>query len=219
VLCRSLGSLILLGGTALSAFFVRATGLRIALVALVLAPSTYLSVRITGIWSPDQLTSIIAGFNPDRADSLESRLQQETVISEHALEKPLFGWGGHDRYRPIDDDGDTSPVDGWTSITLGKYGLVGLISLMCFTALPSILILSRVRGRELVGSHWAPTTAIMLGTAIFSLDILFNAFPTPLHMISIGVLGSCAIHARKWRRAIVAFQASQSQSQPALEPA
>jgi hypothetical protein len=203
ILSRSLGSLILLAGTTTTALFVRSTGLRFALIALVLVPTVYLSVRISNVWGPEQLTAIIASFDADRAKSLEARLGQEVDIAQHALKKPLFGWGGNNRFRPTDDFGDVIPVDGMTTITFGKTGFVGLGAFIGFTALPSILVILRIRRRDITSAIWAPTIGIMLGLAIFSIDMMFNAFYTPLHIIGFGVLASVAVQARQWQRTMV----------------
>ncbi len=200
ILCRSLGALILLSGSTAAALFVRATGLRVALIALTLVPSVYLSVRLSNIWSPKQLTAIIRAFDAERADSLESRLNQELVVSSYALEKPVFGWGGQNRFRPMDDQGETHAVDGWTTITLGKYGLVGLLGLLGACAIPCLALLLRIKGREITSSLWAPSIGILLGVSIFSMDILFNAFPTPLHFLGLGVIATVAIKAGHWQR-------------------
>lgn len=202
LMCRSLGALVLLFGTAGAATTTRYFGVRLALIALVLTPSVYLGVRITNFWSPDDLTAIVASFDEQRADSLEARLNQELFISEHALEKPIFGWGGHDRYRPINDEGDVEPVDGWTSITLGKNGLVGLISLQCFTTLPAFFLLRRLKPVRLTDPIWAPCIGVLLACSIFALDILFNAFPAPLHLLGIGTLTTTAIYAPRWQHMI-----------------
>lgn len=200
LMCRSLGALVLLFGCSGAAAFTRTTGLRMGLIALVLTPSLYLSVRISNIWSPDDLTAIVASFDAQRADSLEARLNQELFISEHALQRPLFGWGGFDRYRPINDDGEVEPVDGWTSITLGKHGLAGLISLQCFTTLPAFVLLLRLKKTNLIDPVWAPCIGVLLACSIFALDILFNAFPTPLHLLGVGALTSSAIYATRWQQ-------------------
>ena len=202
ILCRSLGALVLLFGTSAAGVFTRTTGLRISLIALVLTPSLYLSVRLSNIWSPSDLTAIVRSFDDQRADSLEARLGQEQIISEHALRRPLFGWGGFDRYRPLNDNGEAEPVDGWTSITLGKNGLLGLISLQCFTTLPALLLLLRLRGKDLTDQIWAPAIGVLLACSLFAYDILFNAFPTPLHFVGIGALTTTAILSPRWQRII-----------------
>ena len=212
LMCRSLGALVLLFGGTGAAAFTRTTGLRIALIALVLTPSLYLSVRLSNFWSPGDLTAIVASFDAQRADSLEARLNQELFISEHALKKPLFGWGGYDRYRPINDDGLVEPVDGWTSITLGKNGLFGLGSLQCLTTLPALVLLLRLKRVRLTDPVWAPCIGVLLACSIFALDILFNAFPTPLHFLGIGALTSTAIYTPRWQQIIRAHTLKQSVS-------
>lgn len=209
IMSRSLGALILLAGTTVTALFVRTTGLRIALIALVLVPSVYLSIRITNIWSPTQITSIIRSFDAERADSLEARLGQELDIAQHALQKPIFGWGGNNRFRPIDEFGDFTPVDGMTTISFGKTGLVGLVAFLAMTSLPSLLLILRIKGREITTPFWAPSIGIMLGIAIFSIDMMFNAFYTPMHIIGIGVLASVAVNAKQWQHILRTHERSK----------
>lgn len=218
VLSRSLGALILIAGTTSTALFVRTTGIRIALIALVLVPTIYQGIRISNVWSPDSMLEVIRSYDEDRASSLESRLQQELDIAQHALEKPLFGWGGQNRYRPTDDSGDVHAVDGLTTISFGKYGLVGLVSFLMLTALPSLLIILRIHGRAITTAIWAPSIGIMLGLAIFSIDMMFNAFFTPLHIIGIGVLSSVAVQANQWQRTMNNHKNQVNQSNRALPP-
>lgn len=221
VMSRSLGALILLAGTTCTALFVRTTGMRIALIALVLVPSVYLSIRITNIWSPTQITSIIRSFDAERANSLEARLEQELDIAQHALQKPIFGWGGNNRFRPIDEHGDFTPVDGMTTISFGKTGLVGLVAFLAMTSVPSLLMILRIKGRQITTPIWAPSIGIMLGIAIFSIDMMFNAFYTPLHIIGIGVLASVAVNAKQWQHIIRKHDRStraQSQADPTNQP-
>ncbi len=225
VVSRSLGSIILLGGTTACALFVRTTGLRLAMIAMILTPSIYLSVRITDVWSPDQFTSIIRSIDERRAMSFESRLEQEIIYSQHALKKPMFGWGGYGRYRPINERGEVDAVDGLTTIIFGENGLVGLSSFLAMIALPSLLMVIRVPKKALTTQLWAPALAIMLGVSIFSIDMMFNAFHTPLHIFGIGVIASVAIHTKQWQRVILAHQrkaitdqlAKQSQAELAAD--
>ena len=217
LMSRSLGSLILLAGTTATAFFVRVTGVRIALIALVLFPSFYLTVRLSNVWAPDEMTSFISSINEERAKSLEARLGQELVISKHAFKHPLFGWGGQNRFRPLNDDGSFIPVDGMTTITLGKNGLVGLVSFLALTSLPSLLMILRIKGRDITSAIWAPAVGIMLGLAIFSMDMLFNAFYTPLHIIGFGVIASVAVNAKKWQRMIARHQQKMIYHQQSIQ--
>jgi hypothetical protein len=215
LLSRSLGAIILLAGTTAVAVFVRSTGFRIALIALILAPSIYLTVRISNIWTPRQFTAIIASIDADRADSLQARLDQEVNFSKHALRKPIFGWGGYNRFRPVNDDGSKDAVDGLTTIILGENGFVGLISYMCITTLPSLLMIRRIKGRAITSALWAPGVGIMLGIAIFTIDMMFNSFYTPLHLIGIGVIASIAVQAKQWQQII---QNHQNHNHPPTPP-
>ncbi len=216
ILSRSLGAIILLAGTTATGIFVRTTGLRIALVALILAPSIYLGVRISNVWSPDLIFEAIESYDPDRARSLQARVAQEVSFSQHALKKPIFGWGGYGRNRPVDaEDGSARAVDGLTTIIFGVYGFVGLISFLAMSALPSLLMIYRIKGRAITSALWAPAVGIMLGICIFSIDMMLNAFYTPLHIIGIGVIASVAIQAKQWQHTI---RIHQRQSQVAMPP-
>jgi len=216
IVARSLGAIILLIGTAATAAFVRSTGFRLALIALVLVPSVYLPIRISNVWSPSEFTSIIRSFDAERASSLEGRLGQELLFSKRALKKPLFGWGGYDRFRPPSEGSGKFAVDGMTTITLGENGLVGLVSFLAMTALPSLLVILRLNGREITSAIWAPALGIILGISIFSIDMLFNSFYTPLHLIGIGVIASVAVQARQWQRSLLLHQ--QRMMNPSRSP-
>jgi hypothetical protein len=209
ILCRSLGSLILLFGTTAAALFVRSTGLRLVFIALLLTPSVYLSVRLTNIVQAEQLSSIIAIYNPDRAFSFESRLNQEEFISDHALKRPVFGWGGHNRYRPTNEFDETTPVDSLTMITLGKNGVIGLVTLLAMNLIPPLLIVLKLPGKELARPFWAPTIAILLGVTIYSMDALFNAFATPVHIVGLGALAAVATQVQPWRAKLRESQRAQ----------
>jgi len=72
----------------------------------------------------------IAGkISPERAYSLQYRIDNEQAILERASERPMFGWGTWARWRIYDENGrDLSTVDGlWISI-FGEYGWVGYLT-------------------------------------------------------------------------------------------
>ncbi len=219
ILSRSLGAIILLAGTAAIALFVRSTGFRLALAALVLTPSVYLSVRISNIWSPDVILNVIESYDPERANSLKGRVAQEVSYSQHALKKPLFGWGGYNRFRPVGvEDRSDRAVDGFTTIIFGVYGLVGLVSFLIMTALPSLLVIYRIKRQELTSALWAPAIGIILGLGIFSIDMLLNSFYTPLHIIGIGVIASVAVQIKQWQRTIRIHRQQSKASIPPTTP-
>ena len=213
ILSRSLGSIILLFGTSCASIFARTIGSRFILIALVLTPPIYLGSRITQIWSPKPLVSLIGSFDPERADSLNSRFKQEVNFSEHALKKPLFGWGGYNRFRPDVETDKEKSVDGFTTIVLGETGLVGLLSYLGMTTLPGLITLLRIKNNEFRSSIWAPPIAITLGISIFSIDMMLNSFFTPVHIFALGVLASSATLLPKWKQVLKAHQLQQMSSQ------
>ncbi len=199
VLCKSLGALILLAGVTSAALLVRAFGIRFIFVALLLAPAGYITLSLTDTLPREMLADVIAVYDDERASSFSSRLKQEQIINDHAMQRPLVGWGGFNRYRPINEQGETDAIDSLTMITMGKNGLVGLISLLAFNLLASLTIILRLKGKEMARPFWAPTIAIMLGVTIYSLDSLFNAFVTPLHIVGLGMLASIAVLVPSWQ--------------------
>jgi len=63
-------------------------------------------VRITGaVPSADLVAAAGTALGADRAQSLESRLTNEDMLTVRALERPAFGWGGWGRARIKDEWG------------------------------------------------------------------------------------------------------------------
>ncbi len=214
IISRSLGSIVLLFGALSTCVIVRTTGLKIMLIALVLTPPIYLGSRITQVWSPDSIVTLIEQVDPSRADSLKSRFLQETRFSEHALKKPIFGWGGYNRYRPEFTTKKENSVDGLTTIILGSTGLIGLISYLAMNTLPSLSILLKIKSNEIRSAIWAPALAIILGISVYSLDMMLNSFFTPLHLFAIGALASTSILLPKWKHILREHQLQNSPPEP-----
>src|SRR5262249_36698985 len=87
---------------------------RIWLILLITVPPTYAAARITGVWAGEGLIDIAKlAVGQERAHSLEFRLQNEELLIQRALERPVFGWGGWGRNRISDDHGrDITVTDG-----------------------------------------------------------------------------------------------------------
>ena len=119
-----------------------------------------------------QLIEIANRINPDRAQSLDFRFQQERALLNHANSKPLFGWGGWGRNRVINDlsESDASTTDGRWIGTLGVYGWVGYLSQFLLIVVPLWLTykLSVKRLKKdnkqavLLGSHAILVSVILL---------------------------------------------------------
>lgn len=200
LLCKSLGALaalFLAGGVGVVS---RASRTRALLMALVLIPSVYITLRATQVWSPQAIGEFIAEhIDANRAQSMLARNADEVVLSNKALKRPFFGWGGRNNFRVFDDFGEqTTVVDALWLLAIGKNGLVGLAGLYATCALPSLLILRKTPPRLLMHRNMAPVVGLILALAMATIDSLMNAFFTPVMMVVIGVLATANDRLTGW---------------------
>jgi hypothetical protein len=192
ILCRSTGALVLLfSGVAvlwLSARF----RTRLPMAALIIVPVIYVSVRTTNIWSGRQAVDLAtAVIGPERAESLEYRFKCENLLAAHALEQPIFGWGGWMRNMVYFDAADRQsvvPVDGLWIVTLGIRGFVGLTLFYTAMTLPAILFLRRFPARLWGDPRLAAGSlaAVLLG--VYMIDCLMNDFVNIIYVTLAGGL-------------------------------
>lgn len=182
VLCKSLGSLIFTMFLAPMIWWLSPRALvRVALFMGVLAVS-YPLVRSSPLFPLEGLVNMALSINPDRAQSLEYRLLNETVLIARAFEKPWTGWASFGRnllYDPITGR-VTSVTDGRWIIALGNYGLPG------FAAEFGLMLLPLLRLVRNPVSLATATLAVMLGVNM--VDLLPNATLTPLTWLVAGAL-------------------------------
>ena len=75
----------------------------------------------------DEIVAKFEEYSPERAQSLEFRVQNEDKLIEKAFLRSLFGWGTYGRnmlYDPIDGNRDAT-TDSYWIILFGQFGLVG----------------------------------------------------------------------------------------------
>ena len=189
VACKSSGAiaLCLMGLLAL----VISAKLKIGLVVwiLLLIPPTYVGTRATGFWDGQNLVDLVAEkFSADRAASLEFRFDNENILVEKALERPLFGWGGWGRSRVYDEETaeDVSTTDGFWIIVLGTRGYFGLISVILVLILPMLLFLLKCPPRLWGKPEFAPTAVISFIPLLFMIDCLLNGMVNQIYVIFAG---------------------------------
>lgn len=192
VLCKSAGAVILglVGIAALSG--TRMTKMKWGLAALTLAPVLYMGVRGPGVWDGSHLieTVEIVPILEERVHSFRYRLDAEDILADHALRRPVFGWGGWGRHRPADMGADVDDVatDGFWVIALGTRGIVGLTAVTIVILLPAALFLWKLP----VAAWWHPTTApaaaLTMVLLLFMADSLFNAMINPIFILAAGGL-------------------------------
>lgn len=199
VLCKSAGAIALFA-CGISILFICSRSKSVVLaIALALVPATYLVSRVYVQWSGEQLVTLAESIDEERAQSLATRLDNEAELSQHALQRPLFGWGGWGRWRLYNDQGkDITTSDSLWIIALGETGLVGLSALFMALLLPVVLLM-----RKLPTSQWnlkdtAPIAALAVIITLYALDNLINAMLNPIFVLAIGgVSGFCLLSQRE----------------------
>jgi hypothetical protein len=95
------------------------TQLRVAvLVAVVVL--LYPAMRAADLFPAKGLVSVFASFSPERAESLDFRINNEDQLLEHARHKAYFGWGAYGRNIVYDKESgkEATVFDGYWIIIL-----------------------------------------------------------------------------------------------------
>lgn len=146
----------------------------------------YPMVRVSQIIPLDRIVAAAAWISPDRAQSLQFRLDNEDALAEHASERPLAGWGtwGRNLLHDPFTGRETSVTDGAWIITIGSFGWLGYIAQFGLLGLPILLMAIRRRSLDI-----APATAgLALVMAANLLDLIPNATLTPVTWLIGGAL-------------------------------
>jgi hypothetical protein len=218
VLCKSLSSLLFMGMGLGVLFWIMFLRNALPLYVLVAIAPIYMYIRASGTWDGQNLIDAAQkSFGEERAQSLETRIVAENRLTAKAMDPsehdPWYGFGkwspyltyapwrvGHmveklnpDTRETLKYFKDDSPTDGMWVITLGTFGLVGLISATVTIQLP--VLLARKRLPLSVWTHplGAPVAVLAVTLALHMLDNLLNAMLNPIFVLAIGgisVLGT-----------------------------
>lgn len=196
VMMQSMGAITLLMiGLAV---MVISTRLKSAIPVFILLciPTLYAYTRTTGIWDGRNLSGFVAEkFSPTRAQSLQFRFDNETILIEKAMQGTFFGWGGYGRSRVFNDKGrDLSITDGLWIIVLGTNGIYGLATLTIAVQLPVLLFVLRIRPVRWKQSSMAAPAVMAVFLSIYMIDNLLNAMINPIYMLFCGGITSMLIH-------------------------
>lgn len=190
IFCRSSGASALMVAAIGTLAAVRFAHLRLPLLLLAVAPLAYMGVRGPELWSGQELLDATqALFGDERMKSLAFRLRYESLIVERAMERPIFGWGGFGRFN--ETKGGTLVPDAMWAIAIGKFGLVGLISLFLVLLLPAVVV-ARLPWRLWVTPAGASAVALAAVLAIYAADSLFNAMVNPIFFLGVGAVVAAA---------------------------
>jgi hypothetical protein len=189
VLCKSAGALIY--GAVLAPLVRLATPrlqVRVALLLVSIA-LLYPTLRATDLVPTETMLSLAASVSTDRAQSLETRFEQEKQLLDHASQRWLFGWGRWGRNRVANEETgkDVSITDGLWILTMGQFGFVG------FLAQFGLLALTVLRAAVALGSIDSAKdrtflAALALIAAINIVDQLPNATIVPWTWLVAGAL-------------------------------
>lgn len=177
-----LATLLMMLGIGVMALLRTSAG-KLIMAALLLIPPVYMLSRTVGGWDGQLMLDVAEAMSKDRARSLEVRILSENALTTKALERPLFGWGAFGRYQVAG-----AVPDGMWVVTLGKFGLVGLLSFTSVLLLPPLLMLGWPR-RAWREAALAPAVILALLLLLHMIDNLMNAMVNPLYMVFAGALG------------------------------
>jgi len=171
-------------------FIVCARYLKMAwpVAALVITIALYLGLRSTNTWSGEQLVDTAEeAIDESRAQSLAFRLAHERLLAEKALQEPLFGWASE--YRVTGEEGeDISVTDSMWIITFGRNGYVGLIALLLFFLLPSLVFVVRYPVARWADPPLFVGAVFAMLLPLYMVDNLLNNFPNPVYIMMLGAL-------------------------------
>ncbi|WP_300551117.1 hypothetical protein [Roseovarius sp.] len=189
VLCKSLGSLIYgIYLAPLALLLPVRMQVRIA-AAMALVAISYPLLKGAGFVPVDWLLEQAARASPERANSLQFRLDNEDILMERAGLKPFFGWGSWGRNHILNPyTGVMETVtDGRWIILIGIYGWVGYMAEFGLIALPIAMLW--INSRRLGNRDLSPLLGpVALLLAVNLIDMLPNATLTPLTWLFAGTL-------------------------------
>ena len=198
VACKSTGAvaLLVIGAAALLAAGKLKTLLPV--LCLLAVPPAYMALRASGAWTGESAVALVSdAVGADRAQSLDTRFRNETMLADKALRRPVFGWGRFGRSRVYDRTGeDISVTDGLWIITLGESGLAGLAAFTAIFLVPPVVLLRRVPARRWGSAAGAPIVAFCMLAIIYTIDNLLNGMVNPIFTLAVGGLSGVVMMAR-----------------------
>ncbi|MFI4870187.1 MAG: hypothetical protein ACIARQ_00105 [Phycisphaerales bacterium JB061] len=191
VLCRALNGLLVFAIACGALGALRVLKIRIPMVLFALIPFVFVGVRMTQQYtniSFDQtLVDLVAKIDEDRAGSVQFRFENEHMLLEKAMERPLLGWGGWGRNRVYDDAGnDLTVTDGFWIITLGQNGIIGLTASFLVLLLPVFMLLKRFNAERLISPEYAAATGLAAVLCMYAMDCLPNSMLNPMYVMAAG---------------------------------
>lgn len=214
VLCKSMGSMLLMVLGLVAILFATITRKSWLLLFILLYPPFYMVTRGTGLWDAENLLDVVRTHTSnERSGSLEFRIKNENILAERARERMVFGWAGWKRAWVRDAAGETISVpDGLWIIAYGQNGVFGLTALTLTLLLPQVFFLRRfplATWREPAVAMLAPLP-VLLG--LFMIDNLLNDMFNPVMLLVAG--GLTGLHIQGAAPALAASPAPDDATLP-----
>lgn len=168
------------------------TQMRVAalIVSLVISYQFIRVTELVDVWSVMNVVTKV--FGEERAQSLGFRLLNESALSERAMQRPLFGWGGYGRSRVYDAAGnDISVTDGCWIIFLGDRGVLGLFATFGLLTGPVLVARRRLSRMDPVSQKAA--AGLSLVQSFIVADLLPNGMFNPMPYVLAGAVAGLAL--------------------------
>lgn len=190
VLCKSVAALVY-AAVLVPVIAVMSARLQVTLaLGLAMVAVGYPLLRGTDIVPASAIVDWVEQIDPDRAQSLGYRFDNEDVLLAKANQKPFFGWGGWGRNHVYDPETGRmlTVTDGRWIIVIGTLGWFGYVGEFGLLALPLFLLWRASRRRGAALSPFVGPLAICTG--INMIDMLPNATLIPFTWLIAGsILG------------------------------
>jgi hypothetical protein len=209
VLCKSTGATLLMLAGIAALLFSRTTSLSLPLWGLICAPFAYVYARTYGGWDAGAVVELAKSVSSRALQSVQYRLHMENALWQSVQPQALLGatrfyWAQLPR-------GERIVPDGLWIIALGKFGIVGVVSIFICFATPVALFLKRFKARLWKQPGVAVAAGWAMCLALWAVDCLSNAMTNPIFLLAAGglaaapTLGARVAKGRPTRSPVPAF--------------
>lgn len=166
-------------------------------------------VRSAGIVPVETILNIASAIDEQRAQSFEFRIENEDILLEKAMQKPIAGWGSWGRGRVYNEAGfDISTTDGFWVLILGQFGWLGYLAHFGLLCLPVIMLGLKRNKIE----YSIATSGLALVLVVGVIDLIPNATINPILWLIAGAM----MGRYQTARSAEASSANRKASQPIL---
>lgn len=188
LLCKTVGVMVLAALFLPVILFASRTMQSWAILACTIFVLSYPILRSADYVPTDTMVSLAALVHEDRAQSLQFRFDNETVLLDHAADRAVFGWGSWGRnliYDAITGRAITI-TDGEWIIVIGIMGWAGYIAVFGLLTLP--LFRLWWHRRQLASDEQTVIYGTSLLLAVNLLELLPNSSITTMTWLLTGLL-------------------------------